>query len=239
MIGGPPPYPRTPHLWPTTQHPSRLVLSPVEAERWLHEPVIVEEKLDGANVSLWWDDGVRVASRGGLGSMDRAGQLGRLRALTAERTETLRGLLADGWVLYAEWLWLRHGVAYDRLPDWLVALDLWHPKRGFADVVTRDGRCAAAGVPLPPRLFDGVLGQRQTVLSLLAASHFSSTDPAEGLILRSRDGRRCKVVTSGFSQRDDHTWAAGHAYNAVTHPDRSHKTVATMTPGLMRSEDSA
>ena len=74
-MGGPPPYPRTPHRWPTTQHPSRLVLFPGEAERWLHEPVIFEEKLDSANVSLWWDDGVRVAFRGGLGSMDRAGQL--------------------------------------------------------------------------------------------------------------------------------------------------------------------
>ncbi len=215
MTSGPPPYPRTPYLWPVAEHPARLVLSAAAAELWLHEPVVVEEKLDGANVSLWWDDGVHVASRGGVGSTDRAGQLGRLRAWTAERVEPLRGLLADGWVLYGEWLWLRHTVAYDRLPDWLVALDLWHPQHEVANWSTRDARCAAAGVLLPPRLFEGVLKERQAVLLLLTASRFSSTDPAEGLVLRSRDGRRCKLVAAGFNRHDDSAWARGRIHNAL------------------------
>lgn len=215
MTAGPPTYPRTPHLWPEDGQSTRLVLSTQEAERWLHEPVTVEEKLDGANVSLWWDDKVQVASRGGVGSMDRAGQLGRLRAWAAERSADLQELLADGWVLYGEWLWVRHSVAYDRLPDWLVALDLWHPRAGFADVADRDNRCTAGGFVVPPRLFSGVLNTRENVLDLLGPSVLSSTDQAEGLILRARDGRRCKVVATGFTRRADSEWGAVSKHNSL------------------------
>lgn len=110
----PPPYPRTPYLWPTP-HATRddRVLSRDEAGHWLREPVTVEEKLDGANVSLWLDPmtGPQVASRGGPDAMDRAGQLGRLRAWAGERLDAVAELLADGWAAYGEWLWLRHGAA--------------------------------------------------------------------------------------------------------------------------------
>lgn len=101
-MSGPPPYPRTPHLWPPAGSTGRLVVPPEEVPMWLSEPVVVEEKLDGANVSLWLDAAtarVEVASRGGVGAQDRAGQLGRLRAWTAERHQTLTRLLDDGWVL--------------------------------------------------------------------------------------------------------------------------------------------
>ncbi len=205
---GPPPYPRTPHLWPDTAHPRRLVVPPEEVADWLRSPVVVEEKLDGANVSLWWAEGaVRVAPRGGPDAMDRAGQLGRLRAWAADRSDRLEPLLADGWVLYGEWLWMRHGVAYDALPDWLIALDLWHPANGFRDVSERDARCAAAGLSLPPRLFTGVLVNRKSVGRLMERSVWAPGSPPEGVIIRGGRGERCKVVRDGFVRRDDASWS--------------------------------
>lgn len=213
----PPPYPRTPHLWPDDAHPRRLVVPAGEVAEWLRSPVVVEEKVDGANVSLWWADGAAaVASRGGLGSMDRAGQLGRLRAWAAERLPELEVLLADGWVLYGEWLWLRHGVAYDALPDWLVALDLWHADHGFADLDDRDERCTAAGLSLPPRVFTGVLGSRQALDGLVRTSRLAVDAAAEGVILRHTDGQRCKVVRPGFTRRDDATWSGAQEHNRLT-----------------------
>lgn len=214
MTSAPPPYPRTPHLWPPAGGTARLVLGAAEADRWLHEPVVVEEKLDGANVSLWWDGGPRVASRGGAGAMDRAGQLGRLRAWSAERAGALEVLLADGWALYGEWLWLRHGVPYDRLPDWLVALDLWHCDSGFASLPERDRRCQEAGLVLPPRLFSGVLGCRETLVGLLGPSK-AGRCPAEGVVLRAADGRRCKLIAREFVRRTDEAWADQQEHNAL------------------------
>jgi len=213
---GPPPYPRTPHLWPPAGSTGRLVVPADQVPRWLSEPLVVEEKLDGANVSLWLDMGrVDVASRGGAGARDRAGQLGRLRAWAADRQETLTGLLEGGWVVYGEWLWLQHGVHYDRLTDWLVALDLWHPGSGFAPVNERDRRCWAAGLALPPRLFDGVTGDEDRLYRLLAGSALSTHQPAEGLVLRRADGQRCKFVAPGHARRSDAEWSQAPQYNAL------------------------
>lgn len=220
-MADPPPYPRTPHLWPTADHPRRLVVPADEIESWLRSPVIVEEKLDGANVSLWWADGVHVASRGGSDAMDRAGQLGRLRAWASERAGVLGPLIADGHVLYGEWLWVRHGVAYDALPDWLVALDLWHPAHGFSDVEDRDARCAASGLALPPRLFSGVLNDRQTVERLMTRSAWAPGQPAEGMILRDESGRRCKIVRGDFVRRSDAAWAGEREHNQLSPSARS------------------
>jgi len=214
----PPPYPRTPHLWPPQASAGRLVLPPDEAQRWLQVPVVVEEKLDGANVALWLgepESEVRVASRGGADARDRAGQLGRLRAWSAERREGLCRLLEGGWTLYAEWLWLEHGVNYDRLPDWLVALDLWHPEHGFVPLWKRDRRCEAADLPVPPRLFEGVLGSTQRVRDLIRQSAYSSHQTAEGLILRAPDGSRCKVVAAGHVRRSDEQWLSARRHNGV------------------------
>jgi hypothetical protein len=77
--------------------------------------VPVEEKLDGANVSLWFDEGrLRVATRGGADAMDRAGQLGRLRAWGAERHGSLVELLEGDVAAYGEWL---RGPGTNRIND--------------------------------------------------------------------------------------------------------------------------
>lgn len=152
---------------------------------------------------------------GGL-TRDRAGQLGRLRAWAAERREPLVRLLEGGWTLYAEWLWLEHGVHYDRLPDWLVVIDLWHPEHGFDPAEARDRRGRAAGVALPPRLFEGVLGSPQRALDLIGQSAYSSDSRAEGLILRAPGGGRCKVVAAGHVRRSDEEWMSQRRHNQVT-----------------------
>jgi len=57
-----------------------LVLAAPAVASLLGSPVLVEEKVDGANVVLWMEDGrVEAALRSGPGAMDRAGQLGPLR----------------------------------------------------------------------------------------------------------------------------------------------------------------
>lgn len=207
----PPKYPRIPHLFGTRDPRAHdRILPPVEAAGLLADDVTVEEKLDGANVVLWrGDDGeIRAAGRGGPGAMDRAGQLGRLRAWIGERHRELDGLLDEETALYGEWLYLTHGIHYDHLPDLLVGIDLWNAARGFLPVLTRDARLRRAGVATPPSLFRGIVGSRERLEELLGTSAFGST-PAEGLIVRRLDPRstqpRAKLVAPGFLQVDDTT----------------------------------
>ncbi len=207
----PPAYPRIPYLIaPAQLSGSDRVVSAAEVPSWFLTPVHVEEKLDGANVSLWLDERqVQVATRGGVGAMDRAGQLGRLRAWAAERSERLTSLLADGWSAYGEWLWLRHGIPYDRLPDFLVLLDLWHPDAGMAPVAERDARASAAGLLTPPVRHSGVLRDLPALLALLGPSTYADTR-AEGLVVRRlADDARCKVVDPVYQRPEDRHFATG------------------------------
>lgn len=216
-----PPYPRIPHIAP---HPAAtrddLVLDDAERAALLAGPVHVEEKLDGANVMLWIEDhAVQVASRGGPGAIDRAGQLGRLRAWASERADALRRLLADGRVLYAEWLLLTHSIRYDRLPDYLLGLDLWSPDAGFASVSARDRALAAAGIAVPAARFAGMVPDLAALDRLIGRSAYRAGE-AEGVVVRALDPlegrpRIAKRLAPSFVRRDDHAWRRGRPLNVL------------------------
>lgn len=216
----PPPYPRTPRL--DADDADDLAVDPHERMNWLRRPCRVEEKIDGANVRIWragltFD----VATRGGPDAMDRAGQLGRLRAWVADRHDALDRLLVGDRALYGEWLWLTHSVAYDRLPDLLVVLDLWAPESGFIGATERDRCCANTGFSVPPHLDQGPVGDVARLEGLTRRSAYRD-GPAEGVILRvdHPDGRfdRCKWVRPGFAQLSDDAWAHARPTNEVSVP---------------------
>lgn len=211
MTVAPPPYPRMPHLVAGRGTRDDLVLDPADAAGLLARPVAVEEKLDGANVAVWLQEGrVSCSLRSGPGAMDRAGQLGPLRAWLAEHDEAMRQVLAGGAAVYAEWLLLTHTQAYDRLPAYLIVLDLWRVGSGFAAVDDRNGACRAAGLATPPELWRGTAGGAQVIEDLLGPSALGP-GPMEGLVVRSLHdpGVRAKMLRAGFRPLDDEAWGRG------------------------------
>lgn len=162
-----------------------VALSPRETDALLGRPVVVEEKLDGANVVVWMDAGVpRVATRGGAGAADRAGILGPVRAWLMERADALRDALGEHHAVYAEWLLRRHAVPYTRLPAPLVGFDVLDRRTAeFEPMTERDRILETAGLPVVPCLFSGRLGSVADLRSLHGRSRFGD-NRAEGLVLR-------------------------------------------------------
>lgn len=199
-----PSYPRMPYLWGSEAITrGDRVLDSAQISDWLLHPVAVEEKLDGANVSIWLEQSqIQVASRGGPDAMDRGGQLGPLRSRVNAGYGQFQPLLQNGLVLYAEWLWLTHTVRYDQLVDHLVVLDFWHPDESFVALRARDRLSRAHGLVVPPRLFDGVLGSEESLVKLMGRSRLGS-ELMEGVVLRRDDGQRCKVLRPGFVRAGD------------------------------------
>lgn len=226
MTSAPPTYPRIAHLAPGRGTSDDDVLSEGDRTRLLSQPVVIEEKLDGANVVLWVDDHVvQCALRSGPGGADRAGQLGPLRAWSAERTDALRALLEpDDLALYAEWLLLTHTTPYERLPAYLVALDLRRPDGSFRTVDDRNRLCDSHGLSHPPELWTGVPGTVQEVESHLGASRVGSAD-AEGLIVRAladdAEPRLAKVWRPGFAPLADSEWRRGRPRNQLADREAS------------------
>jgi atypical dual specificity phosphatase len=90
--------------------------------------IVVEEKVDGANM------GIRLMSDGSIGVQNRSHfvtcksgeQFKRLDWWIEQHTEQLHALLNNPrWVLYGEWMLMKHSVYYDRLPDIFLAFDLY------------------------------------------------------------------------------------------------------------------
>ena len=190
-----------------------------DVARMLSRPVIVEEKLDGANVMLWIDDEHRIVSglRSGSQGLDRGGQLGAVRAWAAQRSDELRHLLAGGAVLYAEWLQIRHSTPYDSLPSFLIGLDVGRPANGFATADARNDLLSAAAVATPPELFRGIVRDLAQLERLIGPSRFGP-GPMEGLIVRTRDGgepRIAKMLRAGFARIDDETWRRARPRNLL------------------------
>lgn len=207
----PPPYPRMPHLVAGRGTRDDIVLGADEVAGLLAQPVVVEEKLDGANVAVWMEAGrVSCSLRSGPGAMDRAGQLGPLRAWLAENDEAIRLVLEGGAAVYAEWLLLTHSVAYDRLPAYLMVLDLWTEGSGFAGVDERNVVCRAAGLATTPELWRGLPGGTHVIEELMGQSAFGP-GPMEGVVVRSLQdpSERAKMLRAGFDRLDDDAWSRG------------------------------
>jgi len=227
-LPAPAPYPRIPHLVAGRGTDDDRVLETSEVEALLASPVVVEEKLDGANVMLWLSGHqVEVSLRSGPGATDRASQLGPLRAWVAQHDE-LRSLLACGRggarAAYGEWLYLTHSVPYDRLPAHLVVLDLLGHDGSFLALDERNDRCGRAGLAVPPELSREDGATVEGVEARLGTSTFGPS-PMEGVVVRALDGgsrvRVAKLLAPGFERITDAAWDRGRPRNQLADREAS------------------
>jgi ATP-dependent RNA circularization protein (DNA/RNA ligase family) len=208
-------FPHTPHLaWLASGAPrDDKVLSPQEAGDLLSGEVLVEEKVDGANI------GLSVDGEGNLQAQNRGSYLTReashpqfkplFRWLDARRDALIDSLFPD-LILFGEWCYAVHSVRYTKLPDWFLAFDVYDQSRAeFWSAVRRDELVNRLGLELAPRLAKGHfdLGGIQ---HLLSQSHLGD-DPAEGLYVRRDEGgrlvARAKLVRPEFVQSIEEHWS--------------------------------
>ena len=208
-------FPRTPHLaWLSDGTPrDDKVLPPDEAQALLSREVVVEEKLDGANLGLSVDEEgkLRLQNRGQYLVPPYGGQFSRANDWIERHRHSLAPALGHGLILFGEWCAARHSIAYDHLPDWLLALDIYD--RGamrFWSTYRRDAWAARLDVAIVP-----VLARRRMTLAglkdlvMTGASRFGSAK-LEGVVIR-REGNefldeRAKLVRPDFIQSIGRHW---------------------------------
>lgn len=207
--------------FPTTPHLAQLgdvivrgdkVMSEHERNEFLMHELVVEEKIDGANLGLSFDaDGnIRAQNRGAYLHLPSKGQWEKLSDWLNPRIDAIFEQLTDRYVLFGEWCYAKHSVVYDRLPDWFLGFDLYDKITAcFFSCTRRDEIFQAIGISQVPKIESGHL----TLLklgTLLSQSHFSD-NPAEGLYLRFDQGdwlvQRAKLVRPAFIQPVEQHWS--------------------------------
>ncbi|WP_257296586.1 RNA ligase family protein [Endozoicomonas sp. YOMI1] len=208
-------FPQTPHIhWLGSGEPRGDKLLPAsEVNQLLLAELTVEEKVDGANVgfSVGPDGKLKAQNRGAWIERDTGGQFKHLWRWAGRYEADLVSLLGEHLILFGEWCYARHSLAYQSLPDWFVGFDIYDRKADkFYSVPHRDELFALPGLqPIKP-LATGTFSMEQLVGMLSTPSHYGAIN-IEGIYLRQDQGewlkQRAKLVRSDFTQTIGEHWS--------------------------------
>lgn len=209
-------FPHTAHLaWLGEGQPRHdKLLSPDEVAALLADDVVVEEKVDGANIGISTSEAgeLRVQNRGHY--LEAEGAHPQFRPLwpwLAARESVLASALWPDLILFGEWCFAVHSVTYDRLPDWFLGFDVYDRARGsFRDTRHRDEFLAEVGLCGVPRLATGRFTLASLEELLPGRSRFGE-ESREGVVVRRESGglteNRAKLVRPEFAQAIDEHWS--------------------------------
>ncbi len=207
-------FPSTPHLATLDGIEIRddKVLSKSARDEFLQHDLVVEEKVDGANLGVSFDSegNIRVQNRGSYLHLPGSGQWKKLREWLAPRTDVLFDRLSDRFILFGEWCYAQHSVFYDRLPDWLLGFDLYDKQSGrFLSTGHRDEFFKKMCIAQVPIIAHGHFTY-PGIMKLLSKSKLAD-QPAEGLYLRFDQNdwlaQRAKLVRPAFIQSVEQHWS--------------------------------
>jgi len=206
-------FPRTQHLFDVGGSVSRddLLLTERDAQEWLARPLVLEEKVDGANlgISLSSDQSqLLFQNRSHYVTSASHVQFKQLDSWVRDHTHELwQILLAEPVIIFGEWLYAKHSIHYTRLPDLFLVFDIFDKLHDrFLSREERDKRLESTTIKSVPLLGKDIFSKEQ-LLQLLEHQSSFYDGPLEGIyIRREEDGYltlRSKIVRPSFLQSED------------------------------------
>lgn len=209
-------FPHTSHLaWLGVGAPrDDKVLDRVEADRFLDGEVVVEEKVDGANLGISVDENLRLRfqMRGQYLTEPYTGQFSRLSSWVESKTDALALELSRGLILFGEWCATRHSLEYDRLPDWFLVFDVYDRNaQQFWSTERRDLLAAKLDLFVVPNVSRGRVQLLDLKTKTLECASSLRSGAMEGIVIRREDrewtSERAKLVRPEFSQSIEEHWS--------------------------------
>ena len=207
-------FPSTPHLALLGDVEVRddKVMSKSERDELFRHELVVEEKVDGANLGISFDaeGNVRTQNRGSYLQLPSSGQWKKLSDWLDLRIDSFFEQLTDRFILFGEWCYAQHSVIYDQLPDWFLGYDIFDKNNvKFFSCSRREKLFRRLDIFQVPIIGHGHYSLSE-LQSLLSKSQLGKK-PAEGLYLRVDQGdwlvQRAKLVRPAFIQSVDQHWS--------------------------------
>ncbi|MBF0096955.1 MAG: RNA ligase family protein [Magnetococcales bacterium] len=189
------------------------ILSEQERKAFLSHELVVEEKIDGANLGISFNThgDVVLQNRGALLVSPFVGQWKHLSQWLSQKVDRLLDLLSDRFILFGEWCYAKHSIHYSRLPDWFIGFDIFDKNENcFLSCQRRDQMLDGLSLAVVPQIGSGIYTLQDLKNSLLT-SRFCD-DLAEGVYLRYEQSdslvQRAKLVNPYFTQAmTKHHWS--------------------------------
>jgi len=210
-------FPRTPHLvWLGPGHPrGDKVLSQEERSLLLSGDLIIEEKVDGANIGISWSNGhIQVQNRGEYIRRPASEQFSPLWPWIESHRNKISFEVGGNLILFGEWCFAVHAVRYDSLPDWFLGFDVYdRTEAKFWSVNRRNSLLQRIGLSAVREIDRGHFDANQLIEIAATRRSTYTNGPLEGLYVRRESGpwleQRAKIVRAEFSQSIQQHWSKG------------------------------
>jgi len=203
-------FPRTPHLRWLSSSPIKddRLLSDAQRKDILSSPLIIEEKIDGANLgfSLSEDGKILAQKRGAY--IDSVGQFAELDRWLRTHEDHLFDAISTNLILFGEWCAIKHSLYYTKLPDLWIMFDVYDiNEEKFYNAERRNTLARNAGVSTVHRIATRRFTEHE-LLDLLGTDSTYKKGAIEGLVIRSENERwlekRAKLVRPEFTRISTH-----------------------------------
>lgn len=209
-------FPRTPHLFVVSGLDIRddKVLSDQECQSFLNNNIILEEKVDGANIgiSLSENGDLQIQNRGNYILPGSHPQFNLIWDWAYSRLTLLQKYISNDFIVFGEWCYAKHSIKYTSLPDWFLGFDVYDKKKKvFLNNEFRNQLLKNINIEIIPTLDKGKYSRAdlEKLLSISKSKFYSG--PIEGIYLRYEDSekliKRAKIVKKDFIQEIDIHWS--------------------------------
>lgn len=169
-------YPRTRHVEGSRLQPGDEDLGAVPFAELAGLPLVIEEKLDGANCALRFSTNgeLLLQSRGHyLTGGPREKHFTMLKQWAYAHAAVLRERLGSRFIMFGEWLFAKHTIYYDDLPHYFHEFDIWDTEeRRFLSTKRRRERLAGLPIVSVPVLATGVFRRLDDLKALIGPSRY-------------------------------------------------------------------
>jgi hypothetical protein len=178
-------YPRTTHLEGSRWQPGDEELDGVPYSLVAGRYLVVEEKLDGANSAVSFDEDAELwlQSRGHyLTGGGRERHFALLKTWAQVHRQALWERLGRRYVMYGEWLYAKHTIFYDQLPHYFLEFDVYDRETGtFLDTAARRALLEGGPVRSVPVLWEGHAAAENRLPAMVKHSLYKSERHRERL----------------------------------------------------------
>ena len=199
-------YPRTPHLQGSRLQPGDEDLSQIPFSEIAGKMLVVEEKCDGANTGISFDEdgALLLQSRGHyLAGGAREKHYNLFKEWANRHAAMLFDLLGTRYVMYGEWMYAKHTIYYDALPHYFLEFDIYDRERGiFLDTGRRYEMLRGYPIVSAPVIARKAFGTLKELTSLVTQSHFISARHIAALRSYCEENPQCGPAEDRVAETD-------------------------------------
>lgn len=200
-------YPRTQHLHGSNFQRGDHDMNAVPWSEIADKCLVVEEKVDGAQAGISFEDGkLMLQSRGHhLRGGPRERQFDLFKQWAGVHQEVLFSTLSEQYVLFGEWLYAKHTVFYDALPHYFMEFDVYDRHTNtFLSTPERAKLLAPVKLSSVKVLHEGHVASLGSLADMIATSNFTTSHRPEHLKLAAMaSGQTLDLVLSHTDMRPE------------------------------------